>query len=456
MSYTHTFSQSESGKTFRLTVSDPQNNSDSILINIFDAPITPSGEFGSFPQGTTSDEFCLICQLNEDYRNSLNAADLNQYAYHYLQNIGIEVEPNTTFYGSDSNGIYVFIEKTEGLSCSNQVVNINGKDCYKVYIGGPADIIAYQRNQQAIGRYELQLSNGLYNMIDDVLYLFIVDSAKLVYLLKESGVPVAFYYNGETVADAKYFTDNNIYLEGGYYISIGADCTVDTIAAPSTTDINYVFSDGNISAIVTSDTMTELDHFADIVNAEKIILSTNIKRIGDYCFYGSSVSGTIVLETSVLEEIGDYAFSGMSNLKLLNINASEDGYSNFPKSLIKIGDHAFDNASGLNKISLIECTNLIEVGINAFANCGNLRFVNYLKTQIEPDDRVGTQLIYLPPERGTDGNYAPRTTTTERTTVTTGYLYNYESSTAYPCGSLEISNSTYTFLNCSNISWLCE
>ena len=76
-------------------------------------------------------------------------------------------------------------------------------------------------------------------------------------------------------------------------------------------------------------------------NANKIVLSTNIKEIGDYCFYGSLISGTVELETSVLEEIGDYAFANMSNLNLLNINATSDGFSHMPASLKKIGNYAF-------------------------------------------------------------------------------------------------------------------
>lgn len=87
--------------------------------------------------------------------------------------------------------------------------------------------------------------------------------------------------------------------------------------------------------------MTKLEHFADIINANKIVLSTNIKEIGDYCFYSSLISGTVELETSVLEEIGDYAFANMSNLNLLNINATSDGFSHMPASLKKIGNYAF-------------------------------------------------------------------------------------------------------------------
>lgn len=104
--------------------------------------------------------------------------------------------------------------------------------------------------------------------------------------------------------------------------------------------------------------MTKLEHFADIVNANKIVLSTNIKEIGDYCFYGSLISGTVELETSVLEEIGSYAFANMSNLNLLNINATSDGFSHMPASLKKIGNYAFQNSAGLKKISFLNCSQL--------------------------------------------------------------------------------------------------
>ena len=265
---------------------------------------------------------------------------------------------------------------------------------------------------------------------------------------------MGFYYETENSTNTKYFTDKNTYLEKGYYLSIGNYCTIDNALAPSSGEvINYVFADGNINAIITSDTMTELSCFADIVNAKKIVLSSNIRKIGNYCFYGSNVSGEITLETALLEEIGDYAFANMSNLKLLNINADADGYSNMPETLRKIGNHAFVNSAGLQKISLIDCINIQEVGEQAFSNCINLRHVKYLKSQIEPDGITSTQLLYLPPEQGSDGNYAPRNTGTQL--VTAGYEYNYGAATAYPATEEEKTNSKKTFLNDSNISWSC-
>ena len=61
--------------------------------------------------------------------------------------------------------------------------------------------------------------------------------------------------------------------------------------------------------------------------------------------------------------------------------------------------------------------------------------------------------LYLPPEQGSDGNYAPRNTGTQL--ITAKYEYNYEAATAYPTTEEEKANSKKTFLNDSNISWSC-
>lgn len=418
--------------------------------------IVPSGKEGSFPQGTSSDNFVLIYHLDNDYCTSLNVDDLNNYAYTYLENLGEDVDRSVLYYQEDSNGIFVYITKEDGTSYDNTIVSVNGVDCYKVYIKGTADIIGFQRESGASGKYNLQLSNGYYETIANSLYLFVSCSVRLVHVVIEDETPISFYYDGESLADMKSFTDNSIYEEGNYYISIGSSCTISTIKEPAVEGdtINYVFLDGDIDEIITSNTMTQLEHFADIVNASKIVLSENIKVIGNYCFYGSNVSGTISLETQVLEEIGDYAFANMSNLNLLNINSTEGGYSNMPASLKRIGKYAFSNSAGLKRLSLLSCIHLVEVGEQAFANCGNLRNVIYRTSQVEPDEDSGTSLIYLPPEVGSDGNYAPRKNGTE--SITARYLYDYDAETANPIiTDEEKNNSTKTFYNDSNITWKC-
>ena len=343
MSFTYTFQEPDVGKTFRLTASLKSNPSitDSILINCKNSisTPTPSEEIGSFPEGTSSESFVLIYQLSQDYVDTLDAKTLNEYAYNYLEDIRGERNEDITYYAEDNEGIYLYVVKSETDSYDNEIVSINGVDCYKVYVGGTAEIIGFAKDPSETGSYSLTLSNGYCGEIANKIYLFVTNSAQLVNIVKSNGTPVGFYYETENSTNTKYFTDKNTYLEKGYYLSIGNYCTIDNALAPSSGEvINYVFADGNINAIITSDTMTELSCFADIVNAKKIVLSSNIKKIGNYCFYGSNVSGEITLETALLEEIGDYAFANMSNLKLLNINADEDGYSNMPETLRKIGN----------------------------------------------------------------------------------------------------------------------
>ena len=459
MSYKHTFTESESGKSFTLKVTTLDSLTDSILINVREKiPVKPSGNAGAFPQGTASDSFVLICNLNQSYREALNVDSLNDYAYNYLEALGETVDRSTKYYSKDADGIYVYIEKQDRMQYDNDTTEINGKTCYKVYLGGTADIIGFQRHGSDTGKYQLQLSNGFYKAIANKLYLFVSDSARLAYVITSGSKAISFHYNGETTANQKVFTDDSVYKEGGYYISIGNDCSIKTIKSPDTSSgVNYVFRDGDIDAIITSNTMTKLEHFADIVNANKIVLSTNIKEIGDYCFYGSLISGTVELETSVLEEIGSYAFANMSNLNLLNINATSDGFSHMPASLKKIGDYAFQNSAGLKKISFLNCSRLQSVGNEAFGNCGNLRNVRYLQKQVEPDKITSTQLLYLPPEQGSDGNYVPRIKTSSPRLVTASYGYDYEAASAYPnITEEEKEKTTRTFINCSNISWDCQ
>lgn len=457
MSFSYTFLESDNGKTFRLTATDNDGNTDSIILYCKTETIepTPSEEIGSFPEGTSSESFVLIYQLNQDYVSTLSAETLNEYAHNYLEDIKGERNEDITYYAEDENGIYLYVTKAETDSYDNEIVSVNGVDCYKVYVGGTAEIIGFEKDPAETGSYSLTLSNGYCGEIVNKIYLFITNSAQLINIVKDGDNPIGFYYETETPSNTKYFTDKNTYLEKGYYLSIGDYCTVNSISPPSNDDVlNYVFADGNINAIITSDTMTELSCFADIVNAKKVVLSSNIKKIGNYCFYGSNVSGEITLETAILEEIGDYAFANMSNLKLLNINADNDGYSNMPATLKRIGKGAFVNSSGLQKISLIDCVNIQEVGEKAFSSCGNLRYVKYLKSQIEPDDITLTQLLYLPPERGTDGNYVPRSAAIEQV-VTASYTYDYSADTAYPATEEEIANSKYTFLYDTNILWSC-
>ena len=140
MSFTYIFQESDAGKTFRLTASlksDP-SITDSILINCKNTipTPTPSEEIGSFPEGTSSESFVLIYQLNQDYVDTLDAKTLNEYAYNYLEDIKGERNEDITYYAEDNEGIYLYVVKSETDNYDNEIVSINGIDCYKVYVGG--------------------------------------------------------------------------------------------------------------------------------------------------------------------------------------------------------------------------------------------------------------------------------------------------------------------------------
>lgn len=420
---------------------------------------TPSTDpQGSFPQGFSSDNLVIIYHTDDSsntYTSTLDLDSLNQMARDYMNNIGQPVDDNTIFYQKDSTEkIYVLVEKQD-VEYNNSIINIDGKDYYKVYIAGSCEIVGFQ-DISGGSDFNLELGNGYYYDIANSLYLFICTAARLVYYnASETG----FWRNGEAESDIKMFTSQNEYKNSSYYIGIGENIPKDESLPAISEDDNIIllFKAGTMRKLIVSDTIEDIEYFADIVNAtDGIIISSSVKNIGDYAFYGSSISGTISLNAKKLESIGTRAFSGMSNLSLLNINSSDDGYSNMPSTLKYIGDYAFSGSSGVKKMNFLQCRNLETVGERAFMNCGNLRNFKYLQSQVEPDDKTNTQLFYLPPEQGSDGNYVPRTSNIEAETVTAGYSYNYLESNIDPAiTEEEINNSKYTFLNCSNITWLC-
>lgn len=100
----------------------------------------------------------------------------------------------------------------------------------------------------------------------------------------------------------------------------------------------------------------------------------NLKKIGDYAFYGQGDTGLkTVTFNSLLEEIGDYAFYGCLNITALT----------FPSSLKKIGKAAFEilGSTTSNELQISWAEGLEEIGESAF--CGP-----YIKGTLNIPDTV--------------------------------------------------------------------
>jgi hypothetical protein len=344
-------------------------------------PEIPTIINGSFPEGFSSKDLVIIYNTDDDnntYTSSLDIDTLNSIAREYMKNLGHEVDENTIYYQIDSTGrIYVLIKKQEETNYNNEIITLeSGEECYKVYIAGSCEIVGFQDNSGG-SDFSLELGTGYYYEIENKLYLFNCISARLVYYnADESG----FWLNGETEDNIKYFSSQDEYKSSSYYLGIGDGITPSSLPSINDEDdITLCFTAGTMRKLVISDTIETIEYFANIVNAtDGIIISSSVKEIGDYAFYGSGISGEITINSPKLEKIGKYAFAEMSNLALLNIDKNEEGYTVFPSSLKTIGEKAFYNSAGLNKIDFTECTSLTVVDTEAFSNCGNLRSVKYL------------------------------------------------------------------------------
>lgn len=475
--FTYTFQQLDQNKSFLLTATK-NSLSTSITLNCKaqeieqgSDPIEDSEVSGSFPTGLSDSYFSIIYHTDESYYQTLDINELNAAARTYLSYVTPDVDTsNKVYYGQDSEGIYVAIP-TSNLSTtySNNIYSYNSDGTvasYKVYIAGTCEIIDMNITSSE-NNIDLALANGYYYNIAGKLYLFLNTSINMVCFSTNSDETTDYsefwYYEKED--DIKTITSDTIYKNNAYYLKHFSNSTSETTENLATDEDAMMITGAVIDSIITSNTLLKIEHFNGCPNVPKVILSESLTEIGDYAFYNSSLAGLVStsVEESNIIRIGKYAFSGCSNIKLF-LNPNNDKETLLPTSLQEIDDYAFYSSSGLDNFNLSNCNELTTVGYKAFANCSNLRTVTYLESQVESDSDDNTRLLYLPPDKGSSGNYASRKAG-EDDTVTVTYSYDYtdwivaasdEDEKAIREAERNDTNNNYCFYGDTNIEWICK
>lgn len=433
--FKHAFIETDAGKQFILNAAyktlttSIQIHCNKKEINPGYDPIVDDKISGSFPMGLSDSYFSIIYHTSplstSALANTLDLNELNEAARIYLNYVyedSIEDFSDKTYYGQDSNGIFVVIPIQENEAIYNNDIykyNDDGTPAsYKVYIAGTCDVVDIGTLPNNI---RLTLANGYYYNIENTLYLFLNTKLNMVCFSTDNGSTNynQFWYKDDE-ENKKNLISNLNYFSDSYYLK-HSDSKLAT-----NLDLNngaMMITGGVIDLIVTSNTITKIEHFSASPNVDTVILSDNLIEIGDYAFANGSLSGTVSVasEVSHIEKIGKYAFYKCPNIKLFQ---NSEGNTILPRSIKYIDDYAFYEAPGLKTIDFSNCVNLLSVGREAFGGCSNLDTVTYLQNQIEPDKDNNTRLLYLPPDKGTDGNYAPRISgKSER--VTANYRYDY-------------------------------
>ena len=102
------------------------------------------------------------------------------------------------------------------------------------------------------------------------------------------------------------------------------------------------YNDSTAEELTTPDDIVDIPAylFANIQTSTQIKLSSNAEKIGDYCFYQSTLGGFSFNNTTKLTSLGHNAF-GNSDISI--------NFSMLPDSLVTIGDYPFYNATPTNE-----------------------------------------------------------------------------------------------------------
>ncbi len=213
---------------------------------------------------------------------------------------------------------------------------------YKIEIPSTVDSIGtYAFRSNDITSLDLSANTSLTGIWDYAFYNNDISSLILPSSIKTIG-SYAFRYN--------------------QLVSLTLPATVDSIGYSAFSynhddNYNYTLTSVDLSACTNLEELGE-SVFSDNSSLESVSIPTGLKVIGESCFsYCSSLSS--INFPSSLEEVGSSAFyycSGLSSIDLTNCS-----------NLTQIGDQAFYSCN-LSSLDLTSCTSLLYIGENAFFN----------------------------------------------------------------------------------------
>lgn len=105
--------------------------------------------------------------------------------------------------------------------------------------------------------------------------------------------------------------------------------------------------------------------FRDAQSLKKIVISSSIKTIADYAFYGCSNIGTIDFLQGELTTIGSNAFAYILNVQHISI----------PNSVASIGTYAFSYCESLKSITLPNNSKFVILRNGTFVGCKGLKSI---------------------------------------------------------------------------------
>ena len=112
--------------------------------------------------------------------------------------------------------------------------------------------------------------------------------------------------------------------------------------------------------------------FKGMTSVENVFMTSFVKEIGDYAFYGCSGITSVVIPEHVTS-IGNSAFYGCSGLSSMTIVYGVNNSSGATVGVNSIGEHAFFNCSSLTSLTIPNT--VTSIGSSAFGNCSGLASV---------------------------------------------------------------------------------
>lgn len=159
---------------------------------------------------------------------------------------------------------------------------------------------------------------------------------------------------------------NNVTTIGAYAFAGCAELA--TLSLPTSLDFD-TFTLNAVSDTAWYKNLTDILYVGDILYlvpggvSGAITIKDGTKTILESAFYENTKITSVTIPSSV-EIIGAYAFANCSNLKTVNFEQNTN--------LTAISDYAFNRCTSLDSINLGNCTNVTTIGEFAFGNISNI------------------------------------------------------------------------------------